>query len=66
MVYARFEVKDLSRWRTFLDLLYGLELQPSPIPGELEAVVDEAGSRLIFAEGAADDVVANGWPWRAD
>jgi hypothetical protein len=61
VAYGRFEVKNVARWRTFLDLLYGLELRPSDIPGELEAVVDDAGSRLIFTEGPADDLVANGW-----
>lgn len=61
MAYGRFEVKNLSRWRTFLDLLYGLQLRSSNIPGEFEAVVDDAGSRLIFSEGPADDLVANGW-----
>ncbi len=60
-VYGRFEVKSIARWRRFMELLYGLELKPSTRPGEFEAVVDDAGSRLLFSEGPAEDLVAYGW-----
>ena len=40
---------------------YGLELKPSSIPGEYEAVVDDAGARLLFRQGPSDDLMANGW-----
>ena len=61
VVYGRFEVRSIARWRDFMRLMYGLELKPSTRPGEFEAVVDEAGSRLLFSEGPADDLLANGW-----
>jgi 2,3-dihydroxybiphenyl 1,2-dioxygenase len=61
VVYGHFEVKSLASWREFMALMYGLELKPSTKTGEWEGVVDDAGSRLIFSEGPADDLVANGW-----
>jgi hypothetical protein len=60
-VYGRFEVRSIARWRGFLKLMYGLELKPSTRPGELEAAVDGEGSRLLFSEGPAEDLVATGW-----
>lgn len=61
VVYGRFEVESIARWREFMELMYGLELKPSTRPGEFEAVVDDAGCRLLFSEGPAEDLVANGW-----
>ncbi|MEM7019949.1 MAG: VOC family protein [Pseudomonadota bacterium] len=61
LVYALFEVKDLDKWRGFIPLLYGLELKPSPQPDEYEVVIDDAGYRLIFRQGPADDIVCVGW-----
>jgi hypothetical protein len=61
LAYGRFEVKSIPDWRVFLDIMYGLELKPAQRRGEFEVVIDDAGSRLLFAEGPADDLVANGW-----
>ena len=59
--YMLFEVARLDRWRKFLTTLYGLELRPVPESPEHEALVDDAGSRLLFREGPAEDLVAVGW-----
>ena len=59
--YMLFEVAHLDKWRKFLTTLYGLELRPVPESPEHEALVDDAGSRLLFREGPADDLVAVGW-----
>ena len=60
LAYGRFEVKSIPDWRVSLDIMYGLELKPGQRRGEFEVVIDDAGSRLLFAEGPADDLVANG------
>ena len=51
LAYMLFEVADLDRWRAFMATLYGLELRPVPQCAEYEALVDDAGSRLLFREG---------------
>ena len=61
LAYMLFEVADLDRWRAFIATLYGLELRPVPQSAEYEALVDDAGSRLLFREGPAEDLVAVGW-----
>ncbi len=61
VVYGRLEVKSIAKWREFMELLFGLKLKPSTRPGEFEAVVDDAGCRMIFSEGPAEDLVAYGW-----
>ena len=61
LAYALFEVANVDRWRAFMATLYGLELHPVPESFEHEAVVDAEGSRLVFREGPAEDLVAVGW-----
>ncbi len=61
VVYGRLEVKSIAQWRPFMDVMYGLEIKPAKRSGEFEVVIDDAGSRLLFTEGPADDLVANGW-----
>ncbi len=61
LAYKLFEVANLEKWREFMATLYGLELRPVPETPEHEAVVDAAGSRLLFREGPAEDLVAVGW-----
>ena len=41
IVYALFEVSRLDKWRNYLDVMYGLKLRPTRVPGEHEANVDE-------------------------
>ena len=61
LAYMLFEVANLDKWRKFLTTLYGLELRPVPQSPEHEAVVDDAGSRLLFRAGPAEDLVGVGW-----
>ncbi len=61
VIFGRFEVQRLDLWREFMGVFYGLELKPSLMPGEFEAVVDDSGARLLFREGPAEDLIANGW-----
>ena len=61
LAYGLFEVANLGKWREFLATVYGLELHPVPESSEHEAVVDADGSRLLFREGPAEDLVAVGW-----
>lgn len=61
LAYLVFEVGNLDRWRAFMATLYGLELRPVAECSEHEAAVDADGSRLVFREGPAEDLVAVGW-----
>mgnify|MGYP003951542243 CR=1 FL=1 len=61
IVYSLFEVSRLNRWKSYLQIMYGLPLQSSQLPNEYEASVDDTGCRLLFREGSADDVLLAGW-----
>ena len=61
LVYLVLEVSNLSAWREYLQLMYGLELKLSHNSNEYELVIDDTGCRIIFLKGKADDCVAAGW-----
>ncbi len=60
VIFGRFEVQRIDRWREFMSVFYGLQLKPSRIRGEYAAVVDDAGARLLIHQGPSDDLIANG------
>ena len=61
LVYLVLEVSNISAWREYLSLMYGLELKTSHNPNEWEVVIDDSGCRVIFLKGKANDCVAAGW-----
>ncbi len=61
IIYPVFEVKDIGKWQSFTDNLYGLPLQKNTADDTYEMVIDDAGCRLIFHEGKTNDIVAAGW-----
>ncbi|MCH2187155.1 hypothetical protein MK280_14920 [Myxococcota bacterium] len=40
VIFGRFEVQRIDRWRPFMRDFYGLELKPSPLPGERSPPLD--------------------------
>ncbi len=61
ILYPVFEVKNIEKWHSFTDALYGLPIQKNDASGEHEIVIDEDGCRIILREGKANDIIAAGW-----